>query len=364
PLDGGKDGFSNDHGPFRTSGWDKVHIDACSFYSTNGWSGGPAGRTAAQACIRVNTEGEIGAEWFVSRVACEGGFVMIDADAASSSRPDNPWNFVIDKALLVGTAQTTNQIVLGSSGTTLRNIIGIMPNVAYESGISEFVTYLTDNPQNNVLNEPVRLHNCTFLNLDDADDMAMVAGGQIWNDYTEVNNVFHAPDQPGAVTGQGPIDTAAPSGFSAVYPGRRISTQKVRVTPGGTVGTGGTVTSIPYPAGTGPSDFTAADAHAVLAGSDYHFAAKGEIAVAFGASSISVTNLSGSAWSAGTQLTFNFKRIAHTTEPASASPGFVPLPRPGAGSSARTASGGLLAYHDATGQPAAASPFEGALPPV
>ena len=249
-------------------------------------------------------------------------------------------------------------------GTTLRNIIGIMPNVAYEAGISEFVTYLTDNPQNNVLNEPVRVHNCTFLNLDDADDMAMVAGDQIWTDYTEVNNVFHAPAQPGAVTGQGPIDTAAPSGFSAVYPGRRISTQKVRVTLASTVGAGGTAASIPYPAGTGPSDFTAQDAHAVLAGANFHFAAKGEIAVAFGASSISVTNLSGSPWSAGTELAFNFKRIAHATETASASPGFVPLPRPGTGSSARTSGGGLLAYDDATGQPVGASPFEGALPPV
>lgn len=357
----GKDGWSNDHGPFRTSGWSQAYIAATEFFARNGWSNDSSGSLPApNPCIRIDTDpsGSLTDRWNFYRVRAEGGFQIIDADRASATNPDSPLNLLFDSFVLIGTSHTWQHVQTGIAPATWRNGVLVMPSLTRETGnpFDSFFEHELDNPQNSIADEPHRFYNLTYLNLDDVAPILHSDSG-IWTDFSNENFVHHAPNQAGPVTTYGPIDVST-AFVNCRHLGPRYSTEKVIHDLTGNVINGGTVV-VPYPSGYGQSDFSATASHGVIIdqspgasiGRDQiWFRDNGDITVTLNAGDITVTNNSGGTWSTGWRLSFNFIRNSFTTLSAYANPATVPTGRQQAGSSAiGGATTGNIAYDDIIG---------------
>ncbi len=88
------------------------------------------------------------------------------------------------------------------------------------------------------------------------------------------------------------------------------------------VANSGTVTSIPYPAGTNQAYFTGANAAAdgvvTLNDNEVYTQAASKIGITYGASDITLTNSSGVTWAAGTRVRLQLGRAGNDR------PGFAP----------------------------------------
>jgi hypothetical protein len=369
----GKDGWSNDHGPFRTSSWKQSTFMATEFFSRNGWSKASGGvLPAPQSCIRVDTDPNginLDDKWNFYRVRAEGGFQVVDADRASASNPDTPMNMLFDGFILIGTSHTWQHVQTGIAPATWRNGVLIMPSVTREPGqdFGEFIDHELDNPQNNIADEPNRFYNLTYLNLDEPTPVLHSDSG-IWTDFTNENFVHHGPNQGVPETTSSPIDTTTAL-VNCRHLGPRYSTEKVRHDLTGDVADGGTVV-VSYPSGYGQSDFSATASHGVIidytpSGSiginEIWFRDNGDIAVTFNAGDITVTNNTGATWFTGWRLSCNFERNSFTTLSAYANPATVPIGRQQAGSSAiGGATTGWVAYDDLVGNVRSGSVDDGA----
>lgn len=373
----GKDGWSNDHGPFRTSGWSKGYITATEFFTRNGWSKDSSNTLSApNPCIRIASEGEtvissaLDNKWNLYRVRAEGGFQVVDVDGASATNPDIPVNLLFDQFILIGTSHTWLHVQTAMAPSTWRNGALIMPAVTRETSnpFSAFFDHELDNPQESVEDEPNNFYNLTYLNLDDLTPVLHSDSG-IWTYFTNENFVHHAPNQGVPETANAPIDTTTAL-VNCRHLGPRYSTEKVLHDLTGDVTDGNTVT-VRYPSGYGQSDFSATASHGVaidytpsatIGASERWFRDNGDIAVTFNAGDITVTNNSGGTWSQGWRLSCNFERNTFTTLSAYANPATVPIGRQQAGSSAiGSATTGKVAYDDFYGNVRPATKDRGAI---
>ena len=332
---GNKIGIYNNHGAIRDTGSDHLFVSVCDLFSRNGWSAGFVHNglttTDDQPGLRINTTGVAGTASQVDRVACEGSILLTEQNSTSI---DVPGNHVFDKVLLVGNSRTNSSLLNCTfGGTTVRNTLAIMPNVSAAADTTRLETFmLFNNASGSAENGPagVRAQNITGLDLRtdaQASDLtvALVGDGlQAFPVAIFENNLFHQPDRSGTtpVSG-GTIDLAnLLDGYAPRHKGPRYNFLHQYGTLGSTVsGSGGTLT-VPYSSVTDQVyNFNLTDTgtqtdqaywqaiegtdtlHVLqltgFGGAQYH-ADRGDIAVAFGATDITITNTSGEDWAIGT----------------------------------------------------------------
>lgn len=360
---GGKIGLGNDHGPFRYSDVMQVIVSCSDFYSANSWPGG------VQPCVRFaqGGNGSPAGDYFlnVNRIACEGGGLIGGIDGQNSGAPEFAGNHVLDMVLLVNDYDTRDMFGVAYGGTTLRNcyfaLLDVVESPTFSTNAA-FLDFGTDNPQPGNADAMVNVYNCTFLNMksDEAPQVETTLAANFNNTIVE-NNIHHAPNQPMPVTTDAPIDTVTPiTGFQPRNRGIRKGPEKVLGSLSASVPSGSS-TTMPYPAETGASDYQTGGRHTVLiGGDDYYFSYRGDCALSFGLSEITVTNTSGTTWAAGAAIRLGLDQATLTTDTTHATTGIVPYPVPLQGSPAATSPGGRTAYQNLLGTVRSTPPLRGA----
>lgn len=232
-LNGGpKNGDHNTHGPIRVALYEHQVFAQLDMFSRTGWSNLAPDR-GDQPCMRINSSQEIeGNNAVFDRLVCEGGFNLIAIAGQNSGEAEFAGNYLMDRLLLIATAKSAfSMIQIECGGTTVRNTLGIFPEVPdYHNNWQAAIEL-----EFNVLNatnrdSPVRIYNNTFVNLQsdaqkNGSSFNLTKGGQFTN-VTLENNVLHAPDiGSGARTGDAPIDLATDiPGVTPRYRGVRYNT--------------------------------------------------------------------------------------------------------------------------------------------
>ena len=348
-----KNGFYNTHGPLRYADHTDVYVGMSDFFSRTGWSS-LAPDTADQPCIRANTTVKADRAMVIDRSVFEGGFQVIALAGANSSNNEIPGNYVIDKSLLIGTTKTILLMQSEFGGTTLRNVVGIVPNVPLHHFWVAPMQYFVDNNIADNLDDPQALYCSTFLNLRDAgndenDAWVYVDNPAGFTNVTVENNVLHGPDL------DAPVTPDAPVGLGQTIGGVTPRYKGVLYSPFGeesgaaSVGNGGSFT-LPYPAGTDQAYWQSLpasdDRHALQIGGDGYYAELGEMSVSFETGNVRVTNTSGESWSGSYILKLDRSSQLPSLNSVGASPASLPLPVPQAGSVALAGSGLGRAAHD------------------
>ncbi|MEM8801046.1 MAG: hypothetical protein AAGF55_00760 [Pseudomonadota bacterium] len=361
----------NRGGPLRTVDGKQVYIGTCDFFSRTGWSG-VAGETADQPCLRLNTRAQRDVFYNVDRVVCEGGLQIYNMAGATVTREEDPGNYLLDKALLIGTAKTIGPFIESQfGGTTCRNVIGILPNTArkHPNPWNGSLRTGADVPQPGNLEAPVALYNSTFLDLR--------GEGDSWKLHVLRRNKAGFQNQTLENNLVGEADLAVPiPGVTPRYRGIRYGFQ-------GIVGTleraipNGDALYLPYefvrqntPA---DEDTPATDQaywqanaerdvfHAFVVGNAVHQAVLRQIRVAFTPEHVVIQNTSGATWEAEARWALKLDRTSRlpAMDERFASPETLPLPYPKQNMPAT----GLVAFDDFFGNPRGDTPVAGALNP-
>ena len=370
-----KNGFYNMHGPIRYSDIQNFYIGNCDLFSRNGWSA--LGSTKAdQPCIRANGDGRADRFFTMDRCVCEGGFKILAFEGQNGTTAENPGNYLVDKALLIATGKTTSSFIAAEyGGVTVRNTIGVMPNVpAFHPSNSwpAAIQLGADAPGPGNLNAEMQFYGNTFVNLrdtgnDPGDSWGTFSDGVGFNNVVSENNVLHGPLLDTPVTAGQTIDLATPvPGVSPRYKGVLYNEfGQENGTLGATVANGSSFT-LPYPSGTSQSYWQAIQGtdtqHTLILGGGFYYADLSEISVTYEPTVIRVTNTSGATWNSGSgwQLKLDRKSLKSAIPTTYANPSSVPLPRPAAAIGTGL---GLFPYHDFEAQMRGAPATEGALKP-
>lgn len=383
-LNGGsKNGLHNTHGPFRYANTSNVYVAVCDFFSRCGWSA-LGSDTADQPCLRANYEGSLNRSLNVDRLVSEGGFKMLileGQNGGSSGTVEHPGNYLLDKVLCIATAKTIGPYIRAEyGGTTLRNVLGITPNVPQYhqgNGWPGAIVWDPDNPDSRNADEPMAAYNCSFLNLrnstnDLSANWVVDDGSTYFSSLTVENNVMHAPniDSPevgnASISMTGNIPGVTPrfrgvrfnfqgqsGSFSSAIPdGGSFSISYADITSDLVRQSGTSSTNQSYWQGLPSSD----NAHFIITRNEYgnplsFSAANGELSVSFGGSSVTITNTSGEAWYSAWSLRLDRKSQIPAMQTNFGSPSTLPLPRPQTNSNARnTGDLGYAAYDDFLGK--------------
>ena len=357
----GKVGLYNDHGPFRVDRIRNFSMSQCDVFSRNGWSGITPGN-ADQPCLRLNSK-PTGPEnkAIVDRCVMEGGWRVIAIEGQNPIEAEYPGNYLIDKALLIASSKTVQNFVFCEfGGTTVRNTIGILPNVpeyhtsnSWAGGIR--LSYNNGADAANT-DTPVQIYNNTFVNLrnaanDDGDTWVVADMASAFNNLTEENNIAYAPNIDTPVDADGQTDIAATlPGVTPRNKGIRSGFGFETGTLGSDVANGGSFT-LTYPAGTDQAYWTGlSDTGHIINGVGTWYADLAEFSVAFNTSDITITNTSGEIWENGRNWRLKLDRSSQipAMDTTFATPSTVPMPRSSAVGSGDL---GLSAYDDFLGQP-------------
>ena len=387
-LSGGlKNGMHNNHGPLRDSESQYLYVSVCDLFSRNGWSTGGAGHagynvTADQPAIRINTNGALDYFSYNDRVVCEGD---IGLEEQNSNNIDVPGNHVFDTFLQILGPRATGSIVR-YGGTTFRNALCLLTNVPWANGGAlshPFLFSNTDGAPDN--DEGIEVYNFTLVDLrSDANanngTLALYRGpnevlgsGTDFVNLTVENNVIVQPNRTGVNRDDEPLDLVTPfAGVVTRHKGPRWGFESHEEDLATTIsGSGGTLV-LTY---TQITD-TRANRGGVLDGSPtsqaywleiegidvqhrvringsdsttYH-ADRGDIAVAFNPTDITITNNSGEDWNAGDNLRLHLDRasLQEDFNPTFDGSGVaIPTATPLTGSDAiGSGDAGKYAYHD------------------
>lgn len=360
-LNGGpKKGMSNNHGPIRITTCFWVVGDVCDLFSNDGWSGS----YDCQPCLRVGTNqtGTTGISAIWGRTVMENGYQIINLEGENTAAQDNPGNFVFDRMLLMGTArQRTNGVSVHKGGSTFRNIYYYQPDAPrYIGGPSKFFDFTANNPQNGNDDAPVRLYNCTALSMISASNegeggpMELIGGVGSFNDATIENNILHIPNGSIPITTAAPLNLTTPMpGITPRYKGVQYNYEHVRGSFSSSLADGASMT-VPYSdllirdqneggpgTQTNQAYWQAIESidtlHMFSLNGNVQHAADGDFTVSFGASSVTITNTSGSSWSGNWWLALDRKSLLDSELPLQtqfASPTSIPVATPLAGSNA------------------------------
>ncbi len=214
----GKGTRDNEHGPIRIQQNQEVYLGCLDLFSRNGWAGGQP-TPSCQPCIRTNTNGVSGQVYNYDRVCGEnGGEAVFVSNPENASQQSLPNNYIYDKCIAVGGAVSRTGLFEHSmGGVTFRNCIGIIPNVPSEYPNDFLQAHngfkcIADNPGAGNANAPIRIRNCTIVNLRDAgndagftQEFSRISG---FNNVEQIDNILHAPNMDTAVTPDAPIDLA------------------------------------------------------------------------------------------------------------------------------------------------------------
>lgn len=382
----------NGHGPCRLSLAQHIYMAECDFFSANaGWDGN------AQPALRLLVDPEAGQSAHVERCCFEGGWQVIMLEN-SVSQVINPTNVVLERNLILTSAGNGSGKCISPwrSGVTLRDNVMYLPDVLPRAGGEPAIDLVSVNPQtDDNLTNPFVAHNNTYVNLmsavnDRGRDWSFFAASPDFTDVIEENNVVHKPAMDTApVTIFAPIDTTIPlSGVTPRYAGIGYNFQPCNFILANDVPNGGTV-DVSYSiirqllmdqtdlGATGQAYWQAIEAidirHEIMLisvnGNNFarYYAEHGGFTVTFGASTVTLTNVSGKTWKRDENLYLNLDRtsLRPAFDTRYASPPTVPLPRPQAGSSAiGAATSGRVSSKDFLLTPRGKTPSKGALEPV
>ncbi len=359
----GRNGLMISQGPVRVPECSNVYFGASSFMGRGGWHG-----ANDQNCLRLNSAAIAGHSYIVERCTLEGGFGVFHMSGSNGNRIETPGNYLMDKVLcLAGGGKTTHFGTVHFGGTTLRNVVMAQLDVpsATQHGYPQSLPMVPHNEDRGNMTAPVAVYNCSVMNLrtpehDDGDRMRMTAEA-VFLDFTEENNIIHAP-----TLGQYPQDTHAPvtattplKGFTPRYKGVRpnfaFEQGELEISVGD-----GAAFSLPYPEGTDQGYWQALpdsdSQHSMLMHRQVHLAEFGAFEVAYDTAAIRVTNRSGETWDAGWAWVLRLDRKSQIppvdTTYGNPTDREMPLPIPDAGSSARLSGTptGRHAYDDFLGR--------------
>lgn len=332
----GKIGLSNDHGPFRIGTVKNLVMSCVDAYSACNWFTG--GFASTQACLRAfsQSDGNTGGHFLnANRLCFEGGEDVIKLSGQNAGTPEIEGNHIIDMALLVGDYSTLSGIEIAYGGTTVRNVIGLFPaiNTLRGSRLAMFDIRFENQTTTNQ-NAKYTISHCTALNLlSGAQGWPLVnlgSGAGSLTDYNEFDNVEHQPNLSSPVTPDAPVDLSATiAGFTPRNRGYRAGVEKLFQTIN--VANNATVT-FGYPSGTSSSDFSPGGRH-TLKGPNiwgpFYYSYLGDFDIAFGGSTITITNRSGETMSGEYGLALDQETL--TTNTTYGTPAVAqPLPFPSA----------------------------------
>lgn len=382
-LNGGdKNGAHNNHACLRMGTPHNVYLGVLDLFSRTGWSALGSDR-ADQPTLRLNHLGSGNQRYNVERIVSEGGFTGPVMQGQNANTIEHPGNYLVDRMVSIASTKTIGKFLHADyGGTTVRNLLGILPDVPlYHKGNSWSggVTFEPSGPPHaSNANAPIALYSSTFLSLRrTAFDAEHGGGGWAfpaysdpgpWNFATFENNVVHAPDMVTPVTYPGIDLTGALPGVTLRYKGVLYGFNAIALAamPEIVHGAGFTLSYSALTQGDRADlvgsevDGSAAtdqaywqtyggSGHLLVARNQYnngeHFGAViGDFTVDFGAGEITVTNTSGVTWHAGDWV---LKLDRHAALPAMDETGSsfgmtLPLPRAPAGSS----TGGRLSRSD------------------
>lgn len=187
-----------DHGPIRTSEVSSLVIAQNDMVSTTGWS---SNGQAHQPTIRYNQSGTRGHFGVINRNRLEGGFQVVMLATQNSSTIGNVGNVIVERNLLIGTGNTGEFFALSFGGTTIRNNVGIMPDVI--STLNPFWTLaLYQSRPSTVENtrEPVVIAGNTVIQLQSRSpqEFRILRLFETWTNanFREGNNLVYAPRVP------------------------------------------------------------------------------------------------------------------------------------------------------------------------
>lgn len=223
--------LENIHAPCRIATADVIYVGVEEHFIRHGWAGND------QPSYRFMTDANRGDQLYCDRIVGEGGSSLMTLTAADSANNPSPMNIIVDKALLICTTATNQQMIaVGMGGTRLRNVLGIRFNAPIYSSASwdGCVDVITrgGNPTAENLTEPMIIHNCTFYSaMSQAND-----NGGGWQLYSETdysfqdvrlaNNITHAPSIGSPVTSSSPLDISSVlSEITTLYVGVKIDGQ-------------------------------------------------------------------------------------------------------------------------------------------
>lgn len=384
-LHGGRKGghLSNTHGPLRIADCAQVYLGACDFFSRTGWSS-LAGELADQPCLRLNSNAVRGNAYNLDRIVCEGGHHPISFDAANTRLEETPGNYLIDKALLIGTAKTIGPfVVVDLGGVTIRNLVAILPDAPrkHPNRWQGVIRTDMDNPAPDNGIVPFLLYGTSVVNLlsaenNRAEPWELHQGNEMFQNYTLENVLLH--DGEGDDSG---IRLGDPMpGIRPRYQGIRYGFKPQTGTFADHV-TRGESFVIPYaeitedrPDVEGTRPTNQAYWQAIAATDTWHmlfvrgirptlYAADGDFAVFFEPDGVRVQNTGRTAWPAEARWRLKLDRtsLLPDMDRAFASPETLPLPLPHP--ERHKSAGGTLPFDDFFGRPRGAAPSKGAVEP-
>ena len=314
-------GMTTEQGPLRYESAKQFLIRCCYFFSNTTWSGD------AQPCLRPGNRNQDG-ELILDRVVLEGGTNPLELQGVAGTVSGN---FLCDRVLLLGTADTNTFVKTEFSGLTLRNIYGWMPDVP-RNPVAIGAGHIVKLTSTGTLSDPVNVYNTSFVYLPAGGDVPFVSQTFVDNfsDQTVENNLIYAPNQNTPETADAPNLSASVPGVQPRYAGRRNSIRKPSTTSNGSSST--LVFSYPDTLN-GATTLSASDFNATsgrhwvrnTSTGDRFYREEGDFTVSLGAN-ITLSKTTGS-WPSGTYR-LGMDYLNHTTDPAGASPSSVPLPHP------------------------------------
>lgn len=181
-------------------------------------------------CWRWNADGAAGVAGVIGACRMEGGAPVLEVAPSNPGGTDRAGDLVVERCYLLGTDQTgaAGSVKLTHGGTTLRNCIAVLPDVAPSGGVDAPAFITGAAPQTNAANDasPVRIHSNSFVDLRSAVTLvntsiafAEVDTGDFahWTDAEVVNSLVHAPSL------QSPVTTHAPFAQSTAFTPRDAS---------------------------------------------------------------------------------------------------------------------------------------------
>lgn len=390
--------LTNRHGPVRLAGETRdLYVDACSFFSRNGWSqrsgtgsGDTAPPTLAQACFRHGASASALFRNYASWTRCsfEGGagsvhFVDLNGQDPSTAHISN---ILFDSNLMVASRDTEGLVYGKGRGMSARNNYFFVPATQHMYDPSAAVTFrhqsMIDWRFEGAVDPagPSRVFvfsNTAYILADNAQVGApatrVIANVAASHNPTIENNVLFAPNlSPALGGGLGPFTTPTLAGVQGRFKGTRfnfppighesmgplITAQSVReLSPGGTTGVADQEwISLPYPNYTGKNNgalgqVTRAMVESLLpsgavryhqvslydqnvkAAASAEAGGDGRVAFAFTDTAIRVQNRSGVTWLGNLWVLLDLRDRLMDYVPGTANPTSIPLLIPDTGSS-------------------------------
>ena len=172
-------------------------------------------------CWRWNADGAELAAGVIGACLMQGGSPVLELAPSNPGGLDRRGDLVVERCYLLGGARTgaAGAVKLTFGGTTLRNCIAVLPDIAPAAGVDAPAFVTGPAPQTNAANDaaPVRIHNNSFIDLRSAATLAVpgtafaqVAAGDFahWLDLEVANQLEHAPALQAPLTQHAPFEDA------------------------------------------------------------------------------------------------------------------------------------------------------------